>query len=79
MGLNIFSRAALSLLAYCYYYVQDYVNAANSYEQLTNYYPEEEDYKVYYAQVRRIYLHNKLILLQFLSKGTEFLLQTMIF
>ena len=49
----LYGRAALSLLAYCYYYMQDYVNAANSYEQLTNYYPEEEDYKVYYAQVQR--------------------------
>jgi len=47
---NQSSRAALSLLAYCYYNVQDYVNAANCYEQLTHYYPDEEDYKVYYAQ-----------------------------
>ena len=29
---------------------QDFVNAANCYEQLTIYYPEEDDYKVYYAQ-----------------------------
>merc|ERR1719516_73269 len=47
---NSTSRAALSLLAYCYYYIQDYVNSANCYEQLTIHFPEEEDYKVYYAQ-----------------------------
>ncbi len=45
------SRAALSLLAHCYFYTQDFVNAANCYEQLTHYYPHaNEDYKIYYAQ-----------------------------
>ena len=29
---------------------KDFVNAANCYEQLTIYHPEEEDYKIYYAQ-----------------------------
>ncbi len=29
---------------------QDFVNAANCYEQLTMYYPDVEDYKIYYAQ-----------------------------
>ena len=47
---NPSSRAALSLLAYCYYYTQDFVNAANCYEQLTLLYPDNEDYKIYYAQ-----------------------------
>ncbi|CAB4062878.1 TTC30 [Lepeophtheirus salmonis] len=47
---NPTSRAALSLLGHCYYYTQDFVNAANCYEQLTNYYPEVDDYRVYYAQ-----------------------------
>ena len=47
---NPTSRAALSLLAYCYYNVQDYVNAANCYEQLTIYYPDEEEYRINYAQ-----------------------------
>jgi len=47
---NPSSRAALSLLAYCHYYMQDYVSAANCYEQLTLLYPDEEEYKVYYAQ-----------------------------
>ena len=30
--------------------LKDFVNAANCYEQLTIYHPEEEDYKIYYAQ-----------------------------
>eukprot|EP00095_Tigriopus_kingsejongensis_P001560 maker-scaffold137_size321222-snap-gene-2.22 protein:Tk01560 transcript:maker-scaffold137_size321222-snap-gene-2.22-mRNA-1 annotation:"tetratricopeptide repeat protein 30" len=47
---NPTSRAALSLLAYCYFYTQDFVNAANCYEQLTINYPDVEDYKVYFAQ-----------------------------
>ncbi|XP_071453871.1 intraflagellar transport protein 70A [Hetaerina americana] len=44
------SRAALSLLANCYFYSQDFINAANCYEQLTILFPSEEDYKIYYAQ-----------------------------
>ncbi|XP_074647569.1 intraflagellar transport protein 70A-like [Tubulanus polymorphus] len=44
------SRAAISLLGYCYYQMQDFVNAADSYEQLTSMHPEVEDYKLYYAQ-----------------------------
>uniref|UniRef100_A0A4W4H366 Tetratricopeptide repeat protein 30 n=1 Tax=Electrophorus electricus TaxID=8005 RepID=A0A4W4H366_ELEEL len=44
------SRAALSLLGYCYYHVQDFSNAAECYEQLTQLHPEVEDYKLYYAQ-----------------------------
>lgn len=44
------SRAALSLLGYCYYFTQDFVNAANCYEHLTVVCPEVDDYKVYYAQ-----------------------------
>ncbi|XP_071321800.1 intraflagellar transport protein 70A [Trachinotus anak] len=44
------SRAALSLLGYCYYHIQDFTNAAESYEQLTQLHPEVEEYKVYYAQ-----------------------------
>ncbi|KAI5746150.1 hypothetical protein M8J77_000393 [Diaphorina citri] len=47
---NKTSRAALSLLAYCYYHNQDFVNASNCYEQLSLLYPEEQDYKLYYAQ-----------------------------
>ncbi|CAL1286215.1 unnamed protein product, partial [Larinioides sclopetarius] len=44
------SRAALSLLGYCYYFTQDFVNAANCYEHLTAVCPEVDDYKLYYAQ-----------------------------
>ncbi|XP_071106591.1 intraflagellar transport protein 70A-like [Haliotis cracherodii] len=44
------SRSALSLLAYCYYQMQDFVNAADSYEQLTLMQPDVEEYRLYYAQ-----------------------------
>lgn len=44
------SRAALSLLGYCYYHIQDFASAAECYEQLTQLHPEVEDYKMYYAQ-----------------------------
>ncbi|XP_036945207.1 tetratricopeptide repeat protein 30A isoform X3 [Acanthopagrus latus] len=44
------SRAALSLMGYCYYHIQDFTNAAECYEQLTQLHPEVEEYKVYYAQ-----------------------------
>ncbi|XP_049785625.1 tetratricopeptide repeat protein 30A isoform X1 [Schistocerca cancellata] len=47
---NSNSRAGLSLLAYCYFYTQDFVNAADCYEQLTALVPEETEYKLYYAQ-----------------------------
>ncbi|XP_069814448.1 intraflagellar transport protein 70A [Dendropsophus ebraccatus] len=44
------SRAGLSLLGYCYYQMQDFVNAADCYEQLMQINPEVEEYKLYYAQ-----------------------------
>ncbi|KAM4530923.1 intraflagellar transport protein 70A [Odontesthes bonariensis] len=44
------SRAALSLLGYSYYHIQDFTNASECYEQLTQLHPEVEEYKVYYAQ-----------------------------
>ncbi|KAG8442836.1 hypothetical protein GDO86_011592 [Hymenochirus boettgeri] len=44
------SRAGLSLLGYCYYQIQDFVNAADCYEQLIQICPEVEEYKLYYAQ-----------------------------
>ncbi|KAM8966312.1 intraflagellar transport protein 70A isoform 2-T2 [Pelodytes ibericus] len=44
------SRAGLSLLGYCYYQIQDFVNAADCYEQLIQINPEVEEYKLYYAQ-----------------------------
>ncbi|KAF6017339.1 TTC30B [Bugula neritina] len=44
------SRAALSLLGYCLYQMQDFINAADCYEQLTVLHPEVEEYRLYYAQ-----------------------------
>lgn len=44
------SRAALSLLGYCYYHMQDFANAATTYEQLVKYHMGVEEYKLYYAQ-----------------------------
>lgn len=44
------SRAALSLMAYCYYQTQDYRSAATCYEELLRYYPEVDSYKLHYAQ-----------------------------
>ncbi|XP_044747096.1 tetratricopeptide repeat protein 30A isoform X1 [Coccinella septempunctata] len=44
------TRAGLSLLAYCYFYTQDYANASSYYEQLTKMYPSNNDYKLYHAQ-----------------------------
>jgi tetratricopeptide repeat protein 30 len=44
------NRAALSLLAYCYFYVQDYQQAADYYDQLTKFFPDVEQYKLYHAQ-----------------------------
>jgi tetratricopeptide repeat protein 30 len=44
------SRAALSLLGYCYYKMQDYRSAAQCYEELCRFFPEVDSYRVYYAQ-----------------------------
>jgi tetratricopeptide repeat protein 30 len=44
------SRAALSLLGYCYYRTGDFTSAAQSYEQLVGICPDVEEYKLYYAQ-----------------------------
>lgn len=44
------SRAALSLLGHCYYYVQDFPAAVGVYEQLVRIVPESADYKMYLAQ-----------------------------
>ncbi|XP_068605491.1 intraflagellar transport protein 70A [Brachionichthys hirsutus] len=44
------SRAALSLLGFCYYHIQDFSSAAECYEPLTQLHPEVEEYKVYLAQ-----------------------------
>ena len=44
------SRAALSLLGYCYYQISDFQNAAQAYEQLIAVCPDVEEYKIYYSQ-----------------------------
>mmetsp|Transcript_18681 Transcript_18681/g.20313 ORF Transcript_18681/g.20313 Transcript_18681/m.20313 type:complete len:662 (+) Transcript_18681:98-2083(+) len=44
------SRAALSLLGYCYYRINDFAQAAQCYEQLVSICPDVEEYKLYYAQ-----------------------------
>ncbi|XP_038064381.1 tetratricopeptide repeat protein 30A-like [Patiria miniata] len=44
------SRAALSLLGYCYFHVQDFANAAECYEQLVQICPTVDSYKMYHAQ-----------------------------
>mmetsp|Transcript_22908 Transcript_22908/g.65078 ORF Transcript_22908/g.65078 Transcript_22908/m.65078 type:complete len:647 (-) Transcript_22908:204-2144(-) len=44
------SRCALSLLGYCYYHMQDFHNAAQTYAQLTQVCPDVDEYKVYHVQ-----------------------------
>lgn len=44
------SRAALSLIAYCQYYMQDFQAAAASYESLVKLCPYVVEYRIYYAQ-----------------------------
>lgn len=44
------SRAAISLLAYCYYMLGNYSDAATYYDQLVRICPTVEEYQVYYAQ-----------------------------
>ncbi|MEW5303639.1 MAG: hypothetical protein WDW36_006311 [Sanguina aurantia] len=44
------SRAALSLLGYCYYYIGQYDLASQMYELLVKLNPDNENYKLYYAQ-----------------------------
>lgn len=44
------TRPGLSLLAYCYYYTDDFQNASTVYEQLSVLWPEETDYKLQHAQ-----------------------------
>ena len=42
-------RATLSLMAYCCYNSQDFMNAADCYNQLTQICPDVDDYKLYYV------------------------------
>mmetsp|Transcript_20723 Transcript_20723/g.45407 ORF Transcript_20723/g.45407 Transcript_20723/m.45407 type:complete len:659 (-) Transcript_20723:542-2518(-) len=44
------SRAALSLLGYCYYHVSQFALSAEMYQTLVELCPEVEEYKIYHAQ-----------------------------
>lgn len=44
------SRAALSLLGFCYYHVGDFATATQFYESLVSICPENDEYKLYLAQ-----------------------------
>ncbi|KAJ9534365.1 hypothetical protein QJQ45_016062, partial [Haematococcus lacustris] len=44
------NRAALSLLGYCCYYSGQFEQATQMYEQLVKQFPENQEYKLYYAQ-----------------------------
>jgi tetratricopeptide (TPR) repeat protein len=44
------SRAALSLLGYCYYYLGMFPEAASMYEHLIRLHPDVDDYKVHYSK-----------------------------
>lgn len=37
-------------MAYSYFYIQDYNNASSYYEQLLDLYPENDEYRLFYAQ-----------------------------
>lgn len=40
----------MSLLAHCYYYTQDFTSAVDCYEKLIHLCPDEDIYKIFYAQ-----------------------------
>ncbi|VDN06487.1 unnamed protein product [Thelazia callipaeda] len=44
------SQAALSLLGHCYFYLQEFLSAAECYEKLTKLYQNCAEYKLYWAQ-----------------------------
>eukprot|EP00026_Physarum_polycephalum_P004296 Phypoly_transcript_04314.p1 GENE.Phypoly_transcript_04314~~Phypoly_transcript_04314.p1 ORF type:complete len:657 (+),score=128.79 Phypoly_transcript_04314:100-2070(+) len=44
------NRAALSLLGYSFYMLQNYAGAASCYEQLAKAYPDVNEYKIYHSQ-----------------------------
>lgn len=50
LEINPKNRAALSLLGYCNYLSQNFLVAAEMYEQLIKYYPEVIEYRIYLAQ-----------------------------
>lgn len=44
------NRAGLSLLGFCYFRTQSFIEAANCYEQLSTMHPDIPEYKLYFAQ-----------------------------
>lgn len=44
------NRAGLSLLGFCYFRTQSFIEAANCYEQLASMHPDIPEYKLYFAQ-----------------------------
>nr|CDS27319.1 tetratricopeptide repeat protein 30A [Hymenolepis microstoma] len=46
---NPTSRAALSLLAYCYFHTHDFVQASNCFEQLSQLFPDNFTYRLQFA------------------------------
>lgn len=44
------SRPVLSLLAYCFYHGEDYLQSSEIYEELIEAYPSSEQYQLYYVQ-----------------------------
>eukprot|EP00055_Hartaetosiga_balthica_P002876 m.5609 g.5609 ORF g.5609 m.5609 type:complete len:648 (-) comp2437_c0_seq1:427-2370(-) len=44
------SQAALSLLAFCYFHLHDFIGAADCYERLSKEFPEHDCYKLFRAQ-----------------------------
>ena len=50
LEINPKNRSALSLLGYCNYQSQNFLAAAEMYEQLIKYYPEVVEYRIYLAQ-----------------------------
>uniref|UniRef100_A0A914VNJ5 Tetratricopeptide repeat protein 30 n=1 Tax=Plectus sambesii TaxID=2011161 RepID=A0A914VNJ5_9BILA len=61
------SRAGLSLLAYCFFYTQEFVGAAECYEKLIELYPDNEEYRLYYAQT----LYNAFLFPEAMSAVTQ--------
>ncbi|XP_075970038.1 tetratricopeptide repeat domain 30 [Anticarsia gemmatalis] len=44
------NRAGLSLLGFCYFRTQSFIEAANCYEQLASMHPDVPEYRLYFAQ-----------------------------
>ncbi|KAJ7386216.1 Tetratricopeptide repeat protein 30A [Desmophyllum pertusum] len=65
------SRAALSLLGYCYFQVQSFDAASDCYGQLTQIHPEVDEYKLAYAQsLYKAFIHK--IWIRGFTRGQEY-------